>query len=229
MAVRAHHGAAAPPLSVVYGGGVRPALLLLLLVVAVISVPGEFIYRLRQQRAEKELRHRLAAAGRYPAWDEVEAKLKAGEGTLLVEHRAPKGPIREWWTEDDWVAAAPVPLPTSLKSLSAKGWPQALQDFAKAGSARSVAIETGSAQLTEVPVPLDRRVDPRKYVVVDLGGGLMTAIVLVTGRKLAEKSPQGTVITLRAWSAEPLRFIGDAESVFLAPSEAGARPSPGGS
>jgi len=76
---------------------------------------------------------------------------------------------------------------------------QPLQDFAKACSARYVALEAGAAKLTEIPVPLDRRLDPRKYVVVDLGGGLMTAIVLVTGRKLSEKYPQGKLVTLLAW------------------------------
>ena len=72
------------------------------------------------------------------------------------------------------------------------------------------------AKLTEVPVPLARRLDPAKYVVVDLGGGMMTAILLGTGRKLADKYPAGKVVTLVAWQGEPLLFAGDAESVFLA-------------
>lgn len=75
-----------------------------------------------------------------------------------------------------------------------------------------------SSRLTEVPVPWD----PRKYVVVDLGGGLMTAILLVTGRRLAERYPAATVVTLVTWLVEPVLFAGDAESVFLAPAEPGA-------
>jgi hypothetical protein len=88
-----------------------------------------------------------------------------------------------------------------------------------------VDIEAGAARLTEVPVPLGRRLDPRKYVVVDLGGGLMTAIVLVTDRKLSERYPQGKVITLLAWYDEPVLFAGDAESVFLAHAESSIAPT----
>jgi len=50
-------------------------------------------------------------------------------------------------------------------------------------------------------------------------GPALTAIVLVTGRKLSEKYPQGKVVMLLAWSDEPLLFLGDAESVFLARSD----------
>jgi hypothetical protein len=196
-----------------------PLGIVFLLVAAVVSVPVEFVWRLRQQRAEKQLRARLAAAGRFIDWDAVEAGLKASAGTLIIEHRSPKGPIREWWTEDDLVAAAPVPLPTSLVSPPEEGQLRPIQEYAKVCSARYVDIEAGTARLTEVPVPLERRLDPRKYVVVDLGGGLMTAIILHTGRKLSEKYPQGKVVTLLAWSDEPLLFKGDAESVFLAPVE----------
>ena len=44
----------------------------------------------------------------------------------------------------------------------------------------------------------------------------MTAIILNTGRRLAEKYPAGKVVTLVGWLGEPLLFVGDAESVFLA-------------
>jgi hypothetical protein len=199
-----------------------PLFVLVLLIMAVVSIPVEFVIRLIQQRKEKHLRQQLAAAGRFIEWGDVEAKLKAGEGTLIVEHCSPKGPIREWWTEADVVAAAPVPLPTSLKSLPAEGRLQRLQDFAKTCSARYVAIEAGSAKLTKIPIPLHKRLDPRKYVVVDLGGGLFTTILLVTGRTLSEKHPQGKVVMLLDWSDEPLLFHGDAEDVFLAPSEPSA-------
>jgi len=193
-----------------------------LLVMAVVSVPVEFVYRLRQQRDEKRLRPRLAAAGRFMEWPAVEAKLRAGEGTLIVEHLSPKGPIREWWAEDDVIAATPVPLPASLKTPPAEGQLPPLQEFAAGCMARYTDTASGAAKLTEVPVPLARRLDPAKYVVVNLGGGLMTAILLPTGRKLAEKYPAGKVVTLVTWLGEPLLFAGDAESVFLADAEPGA-------
>jgi hypothetical protein len=152
-------------------------------------------------------------------WAKVEAKLQSGEGTLIVEHRSPQGPIREWWAADDLIAASPVPLPVSLKSPPAEGHFEPLRDYAANCAARYVDVESGVAKLTEVPAPWDRRLDPRKYVVVDLGGGLMTAVVLVTGRKLAEKYPAGKVVTLIAWMGEPLLFAGDAETVFLTPAD----------
>jgi hypothetical protein len=200
-----------------------PLFFIFLLVMAVASVPIEFVHRLRQQREEKQLRPRLAAAGRFMEWPEVEAKLRAGEGTLIIEHRSPKGPIREWWAADDLIAAAPVPLPTSLKSPPAEGQLEPLREYAASCEARYLDVDSGWAKLTEVPVPWDRRLDPRKYVVVDLGGGLMTAIVLVTGRRLAEKYPAAKVVTLVSWLGEPVMFAGDAEAVFLAP----AAPAPG--
>ncbi|MGL6072993.1 MAG: hypothetical protein ACRC8S_02405 [Fimbriiglobus sp.] len=191
-----------------------PLFIIFLLVMAVVSVPLEFVYRLRQQREEKRLQPRLAAAGRFLDWPAVEAKLQAGEGTLIVEHLSPKGPIREWWAEDDLIAASPVPLPTSLKSPPAEGQLQPLQEFAATCAARYADLASGAAKLTEVPVPLERQLDPAKYVVVDLGGGLMTTILLPTGRRLA-----GKVVTLVNWLGEPVLFAGDAESVFLADAE----------
>ncbi|MBN9521452.1 hypothetical protein J0H58_23515 [bacterium] len=62
---------------------------------------------------------------------------------------------------------------------------------------------------------MHQKLNPAKSVVVDLGGGLMTAIVLRTGRDLAGKYPRGRVVTLVAWADKPVLFAGDAEMVFL--------------
>jgi hypothetical protein len=78
-------------------------------------------------------------------------------------------------------------------------------------------LKSGPAKLTEVPVPDERRRDPRKYVTGNLGGGVMTAIVMVTGRKLAEKYPQGKIVTLIGWDVVTILAVGDAEAVFLVP------------
>jgi hypothetical protein len=196
-----------------------PLLFIFLLVMAFVSIPLEFVYRLRQQREEMKIRPRLGAAGRFLEWAAVEAKLRAGEGTLIVEHLSPKGPIREWWTEDDLIAPAPVSLPRSLKSPLSAEQLHPMQEYAATCARRYTDVATGAAKLTDVPVPLARRLDPAKYVVVDLGGGMMTAILLRTGRKLADKFPTGKVVTLVAWLGEPLLFAGDAEYVFLAGAE----------
>jgi hypothetical protein len=192
-----------------------PVFFLFLLVAAVVSVPLEFLYRLHVRRREKQLRPRLAALGRYLEWSEVEAKLKVGQGTLIVQHLSPKGPVREWWTEDDVIAAAPVPLPASLRQPKTQAELEPVQQYARTCASWYVDVEAGTAKLTVVPVPLASRLDPRKYVVVDLGGGLLTAILLPTGRKLAEQFPRGRVVTLIDWFDEPLIMSGDAECVFL--------------
>jgi hypothetical protein len=152
-------------------------------------------------------------------WSEVEVKLRAGEGTLIIEHRSPKGPIREWWAADDLIGASPVPLPASVKAPLAEGPLESLREYAASCAARYLDVESGSAKLTEAPVPWDRRLDPRKYVVVNLGGGLMTAILLVTGRDLAGAYPAAKVVSLVTWLGGPALFAGDAEAVFLAPTE----------
>jgi hypothetical protein len=81
-------------------------------------------------------------------------------------------------------------------------------------------MKAGLAKLTEVPLPLARRIDPSRYVVLDLGGGLITCVVLVTGRKLAQQYPVARIVTLITWKGEPILFEGDAESVFLSPADA---------
>jgi hypothetical protein len=197
-------------------------LALLALGVFALLVALDFLARILIYREEKRLRHKLRLVGRFISWADIEAKFSAGTGTLIVEHRGPKGPIREWWTEDDVIAASPVLLLASLKSPPKEEVVEPHKQYSKLCSTRYVDLESGSAKVTELPVPLRRRLDPRKYMVVDLGGGLMTAVVLKAGRKLAEKYPQGKVVTLLAWSEEPLLFLGDAESVFLKEGEASA-------
>ncbi len=189
-----------------------PLIFISLLVLAVLSVPAEVVYGLRQRRREKELRPRLAAVGRVMDWAEVETKLVVGDGTLVVEHCSPKGPVREWWTADDLVAAAPVTLPTSIRAPAEDGLTQ-LQDYAASCAVRYLDHDAGSACLTDVSVPLHQK--PAKYIVVHLGGGMMTAIVLRTGRDLAGKYPRGRVVTLVAWTDKRVLFAGDAETVFL--------------
>jgi hypothetical protein len=200
-------------------------LALLALGVFVLFIVLDFLARILIYREEKRLRHKLGLVGRFIPWADVEAKFSAGTGTLIVEHRGPKGPIREWWTEDDLIAASPVSLPESLKSPPNEEVVEPHKQYSKQCATRYVDLEAGSAKATELPVPLLRRLDPRKYMVVDLGGGLMTAVVLKAGRKLAERYPQGKVVTLLAWSEEPLLFLGDAESVFMKEAEAVTPPS----
>jgi hypothetical protein len=74
---------------------------------------------------------------------------------------------------------------------------------------------------------LGRRLDPRKYVVVDLGGGLMTAILLRTGRELVVNYPKAKIVTLFAWGEDPLLLGGDAEVVFCGEPNGGTAAAEG--
>jgi hypothetical protein len=92
------------------------ALALLALGVFSLFIALDFLARFLIYREEKRLRRQLQLVGRFIPWADIEAKFSAGTGTLIIEHRGPKGPIREWWTEDDVIAASPVTLPASLNS-----------------------------------------------------------------------------------------------------------------
>jgi hypothetical protein len=137
----------------------------------------------RQERAEKEVRSRLVAAGRFMSWNEVENRLKSGEGTLIFQLCSPKGPLRDWWTEDDLITPAPFPLPTSMTE-TVKMKSQPLLDYANACFARYVAVEGGTAKLTEVP-----RREP--------------------WTKLTESYPQAKVVTLFGGPSTAFLYQGD--------------------
>jgi hypothetical protein len=139
-------------------------LVLVLLILMVVSIPGGLLYQFWLRRSERRLRVRLAGTGRFLDWADVEARLTAGEGTLLIEHFSPKGPIREWWTPDNLIAGAPAPLPTSFQTPLADGEVERLQEYAEACRTRYTDVGLGSAMLTQVPRGC--RPDPRKCVML---------------------------------------------------------------
>ncbi len=73
--------------------------------------------RWRENWREMRLRRRLASTVRYLPASILDAKLKAGEGTLVIEHRVWTRFNRDWWTEEDLFGNSPLPLPTSPVSL----------------------------------------------------------------------------------------------------------------
>jgi hypothetical protein len=67
---------------------------------------------------ERRLRTRLRQHGRFLSVNELEAKLRAGEGTLIVQQNQgnyPDGLL--WWTSDDVFRSSPVPLPGGHRQL----------------------------------------------------------------------------------------------------------------
>lgn len=196
-----------------------PAFFLFLFAMAVVSIPGSLVTKVRRRIQERQMISRFSAVGRYLDWPNVEAHLRVGEGTLIIEHCSPDGPVREWWTADDIIAEAPISLPQSLKTSVEDTHLDVLVEFAQNCSSKYLDEKNGVAQLTRVPVPWRRALELSDYVVVNIGGWCM-AIVLPTDRRLAEKYPNAKIITLITWLPnKPWVAVGDAEDVFLAPSD----------
>jgi hypothetical protein len=165
-----------------------------LLIVGLVSIPIAMGFQLRERRRENKLRSRLAFDGRYMHWCELEAKLKSGEGTLIIEHLWTKSAIREWWTEDDLVARSPIPLPTSPILLPEGDQLISLHQYAESSAATYTDTNAGVAKLTEVPDP-------------QLKG---------SRRKLSEKYPNAKIVVLFLfdWDAgQSVLYGGNAETV----------------
>jgi len=60
---------------------------------------------------------RIKAQQRVLGWEEVENHLKLGAGTLIIEQKNQVG-VRFWWTPDDLVAGAPMPVIRDFDDLS---------------------------------------------------------------------------------------------------------------
>lgn len=185
--------------------------ILLLAAGALILIPFGFLYGFYQWIAEKRFRSRLTACGRLLDWPEVESRLKVGMGTLIVELRTSDRSIREWWTEDDLIAAAPAPLPKCMERQLLEH-PAQIQEYAKECSVRYLNRRSGTAKLTHLPVSSESRNDSLKAV--ELDDGMMTVFLLPSGRALADKCPKAKVVTLLQWHNLWLLYQGDVETVI---------------
>lgn len=173
-------------------------------------------HRYRKEREKKaEFRVEMMSQHRVLDWTEVATKLEKGEGTLIVQHLLPKGPVRDWWVPDDLIALAPIALPRLAKAPLEEPVRQRVSEYAAACQTKYTDSVSGTALLTDYPLSDVEQRDSGKLVVVDLGDGFMTAIRLTTGRKLDSRFPKAKVITLICWSDPPFIAVGDAENVFL--------------
>ena len=119
----------------------------LLLIAAIISIPVEFILQIRQRCRETGYRARLAAEGRLLPWADVDVHLRNGTGTLIVEHCSPRGPVRDWWTEDDIIGNAPVSLPSAIAELPAESDLEKLLAYSRECRDRHLDEQNGLAKL----------------------------------------------------------------------------------
>lgn len=147
--------------------------LLLLPIAMLISIPISSRLKRRMERQEKALKNQLKDVGRFVDWTEVESKLERGEGTLIVEYCFPKGPVREWWTEDDVIGNAPRALSDSTDADLDRRTDR-LADYARSCVVRYVNLDSGIASITEPP----------------------EGLLWDWDRKLDEKYPRGRIVTL---------------------------------
>lgn len=126
-----------------------PIMLVVLFAAAALSIPIGAMQAWKSNRREKAYREQLRQSGRYLDWRDVESRIDDGKGTLVIERFLPKGPFRQWWTEEDLIGKAPVSLP----HLGEEGAPEEekgkLRDYA--ALCKSLCGESGSAKLTELP------------------------------------------------------------------------------
>lgn len=127
---------------------VIPAVIAALLALGVASVPFAIGVSVWTFVRDWQLRRRLTAIGRFMPWAELEPKLHAGEGTLIVEFRGFKLPDREWWVEADLISAVPCRLPKEYTEF-ADGPRDAIRAYARQ-CVKLIDPETGTAKMTRV-------------------------------------------------------------------------------
>ena len=108
------------------------------------AIPITAIHFVRAVIRFRHMKRELAAAGRFLTAEQLVDRLRAGLGTLIVVYEWPKGPIEEWWTTEDIIAIAPIPLPSSIHEGQSSG----LSSFAENCIATYTDRNTGNAMLT---------------------------------------------------------------------------------
>ena len=87
-----------------------PFLILLLVVGGLVSILALPFLGFALWWRERRFIRLMRAKGRFIPWKDLEARLKAGEGTLVVE-QAQKLRVRVWWTQEDVPTEAPTQPP----------------------------------------------------------------------------------------------------------------------
>ena len=91
-----------------------PLFIPFILIGLLVSIPADLIGSFLRAKRERMLKRDLSEAGRFLQNDDLKARLESGSGTLIVVLHTPKGPVREWWTNDDIINTAPSPLPARI-------------------------------------------------------------------------------------------------------------------
>ena len=124
-------------------------------------------------RNDRRFRRNLSESGRVCPWPDVEARLKSGRGTVLVEI-GPKGAGYAWWIDDDRSALDPEGALPSWSQWHGHEFGVDPGDFVDTEAIRRwcesrLEQYAKAACLTRVPLRLQRRPDwnlPEQRVVV---------------------------------------------------------------
>jgi hypothetical protein len=130
---------------------VLPAALAILLplgLLALLSIILMPFLILAHQRRERRFAQRMREQGRFIAWQELEPRLQAGDGTLVIE-QAQKNGIRVWWTQDEVARQAPT-QPPAQQDLDYLRFAEP-HPFVSWCFARYLCRDSGKASLTDPP------------------------------------------------------------------------------
>jgi hypothetical protein len=173
---------------------------IVLLIVAgliVVAIVGLMVYAagygLRLRFREYRIRRRFVARGRFSPWSKVVEKLIQGQGTLIVQFVTWEGPyvggaIREWWTRDDVIGRAPVPLPPALDRLPTDDALKQLLEYSGKVVSECTDVDSGLASLT---------VRPTHWI-----------------RKWSRIYPKDKIVTLLIWEGKWLVLSGDSDTAL---------------
>lgn len=180
----------------------------------VISIPWTLIAIILMLRQRVKLVSRMKKAGRYVSWSIVKEALLESEGTLLVEHVSPNGPVRDWWTADDLITPLPSCVPSSCKiSLDASD-SAIITEFAETSVARYLSDDNASAKMTCIPVRWSEITSYVGSTLVEMPDDIQW-ISFPCGRRLGQRFPKAKILTYLPWLSTSKLARGDAESFFL--------------
>jgi hypothetical protein len=134
--------------------GMSIGLVLVTLAVPFITIVGlgTLAGRWRESRRERRFVRAMKGRRRYMSWAEVEQRLHAGEGTLVIEQTHTK-PVRAWWTSEDVARQAPAEPPAEEELDWLGIFPP--HPFVAWCSHRYLHPELGAAALTQTPPTTD--------------------------------------------------------------------------
>jgi hypothetical protein len=118
-----------------------------LLILAGLSIPAGLIQRQLARRRRKQLLSDMRLRGRVVVFSEIEEQANCGSGTLIIERRLPKGPVRHWWTPEDIYVRCPYPLGSSINPFESSPFGDAISWCRE----RYTDVQKGAAALVADP------------------------------------------------------------------------------